>query len=558
MDIPVSGVDRWLCINGQPLSFHSDNDNLQVGAKESERNIIRITNHAPDDVEIWIDDELLETERYGSWYWRPKSYAGLYHFTAVIPGKLSEETFVRVLPSRLSYDRYQQMLDDIQAISEDLLFQLKSPSSERLTPQNRTYTSSALREYKLIKAMFPELADVMSHLRRNPHQQLAEQKQIVMIHQVKRFSSEVMPVPGPFLPVAVSSVSMDVIPQLWSVEDHILTHDTYENRLLKHFLWRQMLPRIITIQEKAKAEITKRKESQRIKHLQGWEDDEAEKIGELEGVSSDCHQLVQQCVTWGSETFLKDVHAVVQRHQPSQVLHKHPYYNRFYRIYLRFQKELGVNLDADRYVAELSIRKLSEIYETWSMFIVANAALVILTKVGYQIISSNGFFTVRDDLFQFEVDRTAAVELVKGNKRISIRYEPIYEPASRIVEGLVSKVQKQRTPDLSIELRENNQVRGVLIFDAKYKSEKVDGVQTYLDEDINKMREYRDTIAVKIKNDSRLRPIVKTAYIVYPGEVLDHDEDYPDVGALPLFPKMELEKSRQVTKALRQVLSILL
>ena len=87
MDIPASGADSWLTINGQPLSFHSEADNLQVGAKEAERNFIRITHHAPDDLEIWVDDEQLETERYGSWYWRPRSFAGLYRFTLVVPGR---------------------------------------------------------------------------------------------------------------------------------------------------------------------------------------------------------------------------------------------------------------------------------------------------------------------------------------------------------------------------------------------------------------------------------------------------------------------------------------
>jgi hypothetical protein len=561
MAIPVSGADNWLTINGQPLSFHSDDDNLQVGAKEAERNFIRVTNYAPDDLEIWVDDEQLDTERYGSWYWRPKSFAGLYHFTIIVPNRQTETTVVRVLPSRMSYERYEQMLGDIQAISEDLLFQLQSPSSERLTPHNRSYTSSALREYKLIKAVFPELADVMSHIRRNPHSQLTNQTQAQFIHQVKRFSSEVVPIPGPFiqLPRGISSGTMAmVLPQLWSVEEHTLTHDTYENRLLKHFLWRQLLPRLISIQEKAKAEIRKRKESERIKQLQGWENDEAEKIQILEEVSLDCHDLLQQCMAWGSEAFLKNVQMGGQRQQPSQILQKHPYYNRFYRIFLRFQKELGVNLDADRYVAELSIRRLSEIYETWSVFIVANAAMTILRKVGYQIISSNGFFTVRDDLFQFEVDRSAAVELLKGDRKILIRYEPVYEPATRVIEGLVSKGQRQRTPDLSMELREFNQTRSVLIFDAKYRSEKVGDEVTFLDEDLNKMREYRDTIALKNRNDPRLRPIVKSAYILYPGDVLEHDSDYPDIGALPLRPKMEKEQSAKVSTALSQILKQIL
>ena len=272
----------------------------------------------------------------------------------------------------------------------------------------------------------------------------------------------------------------------------------------------------------------------------------------------DCQDLLQQCISWGSEAFLKDVRMVGQHQQPSQILQKHPYYNRFYRVFLRFQKELGVNLDADRYIAELSIRKLSEIYETWSVFIVANAAMTILRKAGYQIISSNGFFTVRDDLFQFEVDRTAAVELVKGNRKIIIRYEPLYEPAVRMVEGLVSKGQRQRTPDLSIELKELNQTRSVLIFDAKYRTEKVGDEVTFLDEDLNKMREYRDTIALKIKNDPRLRPIVISAYILYPGDVLEHDSAYPDIGALPLQPKMEKEQSAKVSVALSQILKQIL
>lgn len=561
MDIPVFGADSWLTINGQPLSFHSEDDNLQVGAKEAERNFIRITNYAPDDLEIWVDDEQLETERYGSWYWRPKSFAGLYSFTLVAHGYQTESTFVRVLPNRMSYERYEQMLGDIQAISEDLLFQLQSPSSERLTSHNQTYSSSALREYKLIKTVYPELADVVSHIRRNPHAQLTNHNQAEFIHQVKRFSSEVVPIPGPFiqLPQGVGlGGATAVLPELWLVEEHTLTHDTYENRLLKHFLWRQLLPRLISIQEKAKAEIQKRRESQRIKLLQGWEDDETEKIQLLDGVALDCQDLLQQCIAWGSEAFLNDVQMVGQHQQPSQILQKHPYYNRFYRIFLRFQKELGVNLDADRYLAELSIRKLSEIYETWSVFIVVNAAMRILRKAGYQIISSNGFFTVRDDLFQFEVDRTAAVELVKGNRKIIIRYEPLYEPAVRMVEGLVSKGQRQRTPDLSIELKELNQTRSVLIFDAKYRTEKVGDVVTFLDEDLNKMREYRDTIALKIKYNSRLRPIVRSAYILYPGDVLEHDSYYPDVGALPLQPKMEKEQSAKVSTVLSQILKQIL
>ena len=81
---------------------------------------------------------------------------------------------------------------------------------------------------------------------------------------------------------------------------------------------------------------------------------------------------------------------------------------------------------------------------------------------------------------------------------------------------------------------------------------------TFLDEDLNKMREYRDTIAWKNRNDPRLRPIVKSAYILYPGDVLEHDPDYPDIGALPLQPKMEKDQSARVSTALSQILKQIL
>ena len=486
MVIQASGVNSWLTINGKPLSFDIDNDNLQVGAKEAEKNFIRITNQAPNDLEVWIDNERLDTERYGFWYWRPKNYAGFYQIEAKTTVHQSETTYIRVLPSQMSQERYDYMLEDIQDISEDLLFQLHSPSSERLSPHKKSYSSSALREYKLIKAVYPELADVFSHIRRSPHSNLTTHSQAVLIHQVKRFSSEVIPIPGPFIKLK-QRVDMQnavtVLPQLWSVEEHTLTHDTSENRLLKHFLWRQLLPRLITIQEKAASEIKKRKESQRIKKFQGWEDDEDEKIKTLEEVSQDCQELTQKCIAWGSETFLTDVKFIGQHQQPSQVLQKHPYYHRFYRVFLKFQKELGINLDSNRYVADLSMRKLSEIYETWAIFIVANAAISILRKASYQVISSNGFFTVRDDLFQFEVDRNAAIELLNGEQKILIRYEPTYEPAAKVLEGVISKGRNQRTPDLSIELWEMNRVRSVLIFDAKYRNEKVGDEVTVISND---------------------------------------------------------------------------
>src|SRR6266487_5676364 len=107
MDIPTSGADTWLTLNNRSLSFQEDNENLNAQVYETHDNMFRITKAAPDDLQIYIDEKLLETERYGRWLWRPDGYAGLYLLQVIAPGYPKQIAKVRVLPEKLSYDRYK-------------------------------------------------------------------------------------------------------------------------------------------------------------------------------------------------------------------------------------------------------------------------------------------------------------------------------------------------------------------------------------------------------------------------------------------------------------------
>jgi hypothetical protein len=137
MDIPISGVDTWLTLNDRSLSFQNESENLDAQAQETRDNRLRITPAAPDDLQIYVDGKLLETERYGRWLWKPDGYAGLYMFQVHAPGHPTQMTKVRVLPEKLSYERYKVMLDDIGKIAVDLLFRLNSPAGEKTIIQFR-------------------------------------------------------------------------------------------------------------------------------------------------------------------------------------------------------------------------------------------------------------------------------------------------------------------------------------------------------------------------------------------------------------------------------------
>ncbi len=267
MDIPISGVDTWLTLNNRPLSFQDDNENLDAQAQESRDNMFRITNAAPDDLQIYVDEKLLQTERYGRWLWKPDGYAG---FTV------------------------------------DLLFRLNSPAGEKAVTQYREEESSALRNYELIHKIMNELDEVMDSIRRSPHRVLQEYTEQKLLHEVRQFSSETSPVGGAVLALpaqATTSRRLDRLPAIWLIQQNTLTYDVHENRLLKQFVMRQLVAKLNTIQEKAQYEIKRREKERATKLYKGWRDDETPQIEDLHRVMAECQHMTKRCIAWGANHF---------------------------------------------------------------------------------------------------------------------------------------------------------------------------------------------------------------------------------------------------------------
>lgn len=547
MATQASGVNRWVTLNGKPLVFRAGAQNTEANAGERKRNVFRLTSDAPKQLEIYVDEVRLETEIPGMWYWFPKSYAGLYKIRIAVPGrKGTRSTGVRVIPSQLSLARYKAILQDISRISVDLLFQLHSPASEQLQAEATYGKSAALREFALIESLYDELRDTIAQIRRSPHRTLRQGRTERMVFEPDLHLGSALPVPGPAvnLPVRSNDSLPPTVPLYWTDVSGSASYDVYENRLLKHFLWHQLLPRIESIARRAMRELQRRRKDREMKLARGWEDDESVPIAELEKVMERCRQMQNESIRWGSEEFLRTVSGLGVANTPTQVLQKHPQYSRFYAIYLRFQQQLRFSFDPDRYPTSIAMRKLSELYEIWAVFTVTQILLGWLQKSGYAITSSNGFFTLEDEQFQFEVDRNAAIELSNGEKAVKIRYEPTYFPARNVHTGIVADASYQLTPDLSIELWEGEQATKLIVFDAKYRSEMEEGKQTFLREDVEKMDHYYRRLRWKT-SDPRQQPraIVSSAYTVYPGEVLEHDSERPETGALPLIPDMEFPQA---------------
>ena len=63
-------------------------------------------------------------------------------------------------------------------------------------------------------------------------------------------------------------------------------------------------------------------------------------LGKMQQVLARCQQMKERCLRWSSEPFLQEVQFLEHEGGATQILLKHPTYNRFYRLYLQFQQHL--------------------------------------------------------------------------------------------------------------------------------------------------------------------------------------------------------------------------
>jgi predicted component of viral defense system (DUF524 family) len=563
MATPASGAEIWLTINDKPLSFRPNDENEALNISEYSDNTIEITNEAPKHITIVIDEEPLITRSYGIWTWRPEHYAGLYRLIVQAPGHEARTAWVRVFPHKFSQRLYKQMKEELAAISLELWFRLDSPAIEKTDYARRLQETSPLHDYKHIHAIVEKMRDVMLHIRSEPYFALHTQSFQRNWHEVAHFSNGTSPLPGACLELAEQAANgqgIRYLPQRWSVHTTSPTYDVYENRLLKHFLQKQLVARLSIIQERAKREAQWLEP--RFKRYHNQEDGDT--LRSLQRVVADCQQMKQRCMYWSSEEFLKTVQPVVLAGKATQVLLKHPAYSRFFRLYLLFQQRLKT-ASTERYVNELALRKVSELYEMWSVFVITRMAIDVLLTAGYRMVSNTTFYEVEKNYFQFDVRRNvASIVLTKDDLRVEFKYEPVYPNQStvRAHSALVATIigDDPLTPDMAIEVYKNGEPQDILVFDAKYRRRRArNGLFYPNQEDLDKMHRYRDNIQYQRYHPERSRQpytlddIVSSAYILYPGNNI-HTESNGKIGALPLIPNLSPQRLDDIREQLKDLL----
>ncbi|EFH85640.1 DUF2357 domain-containing protein [Ktedonobacter racemifer] len=574
MDTSISGSDTWFILNGEPLIFSSADENLDAKVTECNSSsrrgsIIRVTPNIPSpEVKFSCEGEDIESAYLGIWEWRPPlGFAGLCELHCTVAGYSPLIAKVRVFPEKLTQDRYEGMLTDLQGIAVDLLIRLNSWSSEKAILQLRETTVSPLREYLLLKKIIHTMEDVVYHIHRDPHRRLGAQRKQKLLHEVRLFSHATIPVPGETvsLPAGVSaSLGHAQLPTSWIVPESKPTYDVYENRLLKHFLRHQLTSKLFFVQKRAEEDCLRLEKDLMVAIANHWNTDRLEtEIKKLKEAVADCKRMMKQCILWADKHFLKTVKTSNISGKATQVLLKSPSYGRFFQLYLHFQQELSVSLKSHNSVTDLAMRKVCDLYEVWCVFTVTQMIVEELVQAHYAIASNALFFEIERNQFEFTVRKNdPSIILRRGNVKVQIIYEPLYKSKKYLSSAAPATIavhtddKDQLTPDMAVEIYKDGEPIGLIIFDAKYKWGGLDGSRTPNRDDKNKMREYRDNICSIKSGPTHTTPIqriVSNAYILYPGDAL-WQEPLNKVGAIPLIPNMSEDQKRDAANVIRSLL----
>jgi len=565
MAIPVSGVNNWLRINGAAVSFDVGSENIQLGLQEEKWHEIKLTKSAPLITEVTLVDaeKSLDNPQYGVWLWRPDKFAGLYELQIKAPNEPIHTTRIRIFPRKVTYEQYRKMLDDITAISYDLLFRVGSPASEKAVAQKGEGQSSALRQYELLKEIVVDMDGIMMQIRRNPYRVLGNKREEKLLQQVTSFSGETRPHRGEFVKLpkhTASNCRQEQLPRFWSVPKQELTTDVYENRLLKNFLQQQLVPLFNAINGSAAKELQRLTNELKIFQQRNWGTDELEpQIRKLKQILPECEAYKQRCLNWAGESFLQNVSANVPTVKATQVLLKNFMYSRFFRLYLQLRYELRIKLDTQQFLTDLSLRKMADIYEMWAIFYTAQVITDILVAAGFNLSLNNFFTSPEEGRFQVDVVRNrSSIIFIKKDQRVELKYEPKYEKLTS-TPGIGIDRGYFLTPDFSLEIWRGQEADAVIIFDPKYRIEKRNGFDSYPHDAYGKMAEYQQRICYLPPNfhnpQKDLQDIVNSAYILYPGNEQSHSPRRPVLGALPVHPNMSQNEKNEFQNAIRDILT---
>lgn len=296
----------------------------------------------------------------------------------------------------------------------------------------------------------------------------------------------------------------------------ITTVDIYENRLVKY-----MINNII----------------RRLKVI------ETNLTGATNGKSEHIEFLKDKRVIL--ENYIKhsfsNISDITGKKSMSLVFQMAPGYKEIYKKYIMLNKGLALGVG----IYQMSPKKLYSLYEMWCYMKIHR----ILSDLGYDVLEY-GILKYKDNGLYLNLNQDSEAKMIYSNSKnkLELWYNKSY----------TSPTTNQR-PDtvLCIKNLNNKEDNRIYIFDAKYRVD-ANGDIGPLEDDINVMHRYRDSIVSKLSNKVQFKYNTFGAYVMFPyGDEKKFEEhkfyksiEEVNIGAFPMLPG----STKLITKQLKKII----
>lgn len=446
---------------------------------------------------------------------------GLSTFEIRSENKTILEVTIEVFPTKLDYKQdYQALLEEVNDEVYNLAYHFlkKTYSGAKIKSEG---TPSLTEFYQLIRVHFEDFMKALDRIEKQPHHKLTKTYEMKRGDQLKRIDSKgrnfLRKKPDLFKTVEKGiPISNEIMMPVKGLGvKKTLTYETIENRYVK-WMTNRLSQKLEGLLEKLTTTI------------RGDVEIDTRLIDQITKMK---HRLTLK----RRNVFWREI-GDLDRSVMSLVLQMAPGYREAYKLYLVISK--GLSLQGKLY--QMSVKDVATLYEYWTYLKLGQ----ILSKK-YEHVSQDIVKVNRDGLF-VNLDANASAKRVFKHPITNERIELAYQKKG----GKLPTVQQK--PDIMLTLAKKGKDYSFnYIFDAKYRIDFAAENTFYgkkyqsagpLEEDINTMHRYRDSIVVKQNGPYERNAF--GAYVLFPwGDELNYQQhhfyksiDEVNIGGLPFLP----------------------
>ena len=475
---------------------------------------IYLENETNEIFEIYhYDKEIRENLRY-----RKNNITGSFKFN----GDIGDSTFkvlknnkevlsvtIQVFPTKLDYmDDYNEILSEINEEINSLVFDFISKTFSNVDIKD-VKKQTNLEYIVILNNIFDKLEKAINRIERHPKYGVLNEYNIKNKHRCKKVSSK----------ECIKHLRKNPRSQNLVEIKKNTTIDIFENQYVKY-----IIKRIINKVSSVKLEVLKKKDEDNIfyKRL----------------------SFIENKLKKHLNTFYKNISDLNGNKSMTLAFKMASGYKEVYYNYLLLLK----GLDICSGIYDISYKKLYELYEIWCYIKIHN----IIKELGYKTNQSSIIQTTSNGLVLSLVHNKKAKCIYENSdgEKIELWYNKSY-----------SNPTTNQRPDTVLYLNSSGLKNRVYIFDSKYRLNiNNDGTIGPMEEDINVMHRYRDSIVSEIKDNNHFKYETVGAYVMFPcsdEETFKNNKYYKsiekvNIGAIPMLPGATSLMKKHICKLINE------